>query len=88
MGCHILAGNQNAIVFWLNHHLGGDHLAVERHGMHICVEGSVSGLGDGAPVKNDVLEVAERTVAASSLNVCIAQGEHFTTLAIISSYAI
>ena len=70
VGCDVA----DAVSDWLNHYLVGDHLAIECHGVHICIEGSASGLGDGAAVKNEVMKVADRTIAASSLNVCVAQG--------------
>ena len=85
---HGHTGNLDAILVRLNHHNVGDLLSVLRHSMQAGWESSASGLGDGASVKNDVLEVADRTVAASSLNVSVAHDELLTTLAIISSYAI
>ena len=70
VGCDVA----DAVGVRLNHHLVGDFLAVEQHGVIMCIELSTSRLGDGAAVKNEVLKVADRTQAASCLNVCVAQG--------------
>lgn len=59
VGGHVDCNGADAVVVWLNHYLVGDHLAVESNGVHICIEGCASGLGDGAAVKHEVLEVAD-----------------------------
>ncbi len=58
-GGHVDCNGADAVVVRLNHHLIGDRLAVESNGVHIYIEGCASGLGDGAAVKHEVLEVAD-----------------------------
>ena len=56
-GGHVGCNGADAVVVWLNHHLIGNRLAVESNGVHICIEGCASGLGDGAVVKHEVLDI-------------------------------
>ena len=77
-GGHVDCNGADAVVVRLNHHLVGDNLVVEQHGVRLCIELSTVGLGDGAAVKNEVFKVADRTLAASYLNVCVANSEHIT----------
>ena len=56
--CHILTGNLDAIA-WHNHHLALYHNAIESHAVHICIEGSILWLDDGAAVKHEGQEAAD-----------------------------